>query len=279
MNGFRREVSFRVAFATVIQPVVDAVQMQPVVQSHCYADEPTVEKERSYMIINHKYKFIFLKTRKTAGTSIEIALSKFCDANDVITPISKEDELIRKELGFLGPQNFDVPLRFYSKMDWLRRIGRVNRKQFYSHAEAQLIRKCIDDKIWNTYFKFCFERDPFDKAISRYYWSTRDPRPEISEYLNSASIKLFSNWNNYTINDQIAVDFVGRYEKLADELGMIKEKLGLPGELSLPRAKGSYRKSRKHYSSLLDSESRARIEIVCAKEMAAFDYRWNESQD
>ncbi|MEL6382956.1 MAG: chondroitin 4-O-sulfotransferase, partial [Cyanobacteria bacterium J06626_18] len=30
------------------------------------------------MIISHEYKFIFLKTRKTAGTSIEIALSKFC---------------------------------------------------------------------------------------------------------------------------------------------------------------------------------------------------------
>ncbi len=56
-------------------------------------------------IINHKFKFIFIKTRKTAGTSLEIALSKFCDSEDMITRIKPMDEKIRKELGFQGPIN------------------------------------------------------------------------------------------------------------------------------------------------------------------------------
>lgn len=122
------------------------------------------------MIINHKYKFIFIKTRKTAGTSIEIALSQFCDTNDVITTLSK-DELIRQELGYPGPQKYNVALKYYGMRDWLNFIGKAKRKQFYNHSPAKFIRDCIPDRIWNNYFKFTFERNPFDKAISRYYWS------------------------------------------------------------------------------------------------------------
>lgn len=56
-------------------------------------------------IINYSKKFIFVKTNKTAGTSLEIALSQFCGADDVIGQIMKEDENLRRKLGFRTSKN------------------------------------------------------------------------------------------------------------------------------------------------------------------------------
>src|SRR5437762_6689028 len=40
------------------------------------------------MIISHKHKFIFIKTVKTAGTSLEVFLSQHCGPDDVLTPFA-----------------------------------------------------------------------------------------------------------------------------------------------------------------------------------------------
>jgi len=42
------------------------------------------------LIISHKFKFVFVKTRKTAGTSIEMALRPHLGPDDVATPIRED---------------------------------------------------------------------------------------------------------------------------------------------------------------------------------------------
>ena len=210
------------------------------------------------MIVSHAHEFIFLKTRKAAGTSIEIALSEFCGPDDIITAILPEDEKLRQELGFRGPQNHRGAVRFRH------------------HDTAAYVRSHLGDDVWDRYFKFSVERDPFDKAISRYYWSTPTVnRPPIEAYLESVDEGLLSSWSIYTIDDEIAVDLMVRYEQLRSDLALATRRIGLP-ELRLPHAKGDHRTDRRHYSQVLSPRSRATLERICARECEEFSYRWTD---
>ena len=52
-----------------------------------------------------------MKTKKVGGTSFEIALSKYCDENDIVTLISPEDENTRASLGYQKPVNYNMQNR------------------------------------------------------------------------------------------------------------------------------------------------------------------------
>jgi hypothetical protein len=238
------------------------------------------EQVFSHMIVNHQYKFIFLKTRKTAGTSIEIALSRFCGPNDVVTPITPGDEVKRQELGYRGPQNYHIPLYRYRLSDWRALMRERKSKKFFNHAPAWYVRQYLGKKIWNGYFKFCFERNPFDKAISAYYWyrRPRNGEEDFDGYLRLPSEReRLTNWGIYTLNDEIVVDYVGRYERLNEDLGFVIQQIGLPGQVALPLAKAGIRPDRSHYSQKLSAYARGHIESICAREIDAFSYEWVDS--
>lgn len=232
----------------------------------------------SRMILSHKHRFIFIKTAKTAGTSIEIALSKFCGPDDIITPISAQDETIRRQRGYRGPQNYHVPLKRYHKMDWLKLFAKGKRLTFYNHIGAAPIREWVGQDVWNNYYKFCFERNPWDKVLSfyhHYYWQFPDePRTTLSEFIHSglANKLIGLGFDLYAAQGEILVDKVGLYENMQADLDQIARKLNLPGSLELPRAKGHVRTDRTHYRELLTAEDREKIGKIFAREIAHFGY-------
>lgn len=229
------------------------------------------------MIISHKHQYIFLKTTKTAGSSIEISLSRFCGPDDIITPLTKKDENTRKELG-IYPRNHTRPLSLteYTYDDFfnlvLKRKKPKAKKIFWNHINAKEIRKIVGKKVWNNYFKFCFVRNPWDRAISRYYWNQEKTgkSEKIKESLTKNDPN--SNFPIYTIDGEIAVDYVGKYETLMDDLEFICNKLNIPFDGWLPKAKGNARKDRRHYSEILTPAQANLIKEKCAKEISWFDY-------
>jgi hypothetical protein len=230
------------------------------------------------MIISHKYKFIFLKTNKTAGTSIEIALSEFCDKDDIITPISTTDEIVRSNLGYQGSQNYHAPLLAYNLKDWTNLLIKQEKKnRFYNHISAKMARKYLRKKMWNDYFKFCFERNPWDRVISLYYWQHKtEPRPGISEFLNSkVPLELRKKGLElYTINGKVVVDKIYRYENLEEELKAITVQLNLPKVPVLPKTKSTHRLDKRHYRDILNDEDRKKIEKMFSEEIRLLGYEF-----
>jgi hypothetical protein len=227
------------------------------------------------MIICHEYKFIFIKTRKTAGTSIETALSKFCGECDVITSLSSEDEKARKDMGLRGMQNIHVPLLRYSGADIANLIN-LRRKRFHNHSPASEARRYVSRAKWSKYFVFCVERNPFDRAVCQYFWKNRKlvEKPDMQEFFRSLSTPSMSNWNVYSGKDGVLVDRILRYENLDQELSEVGNLLGINIDISSIHAKSHTRTDKRNYTEIIDYESRLVIEERCAKEIKHFGYHW-----
>ena len=110
---------------------------------------------------------------------MEIALSQFCGPDDIITPISKKEEVMRKSL-FVRPCNYNG---------------------YWNHMSATSVLERVGSKIWDSYFKFCFERNPWDKMVS-YYFHKRIGnlifkdfvKSCVADFLILSATREFSKW-------------------------------------------------------------------------------------
>ncbi len=201
------------------------------------------------MILSHKYKFIFIKTAKTAGTSIEVFLSKHCGPKDVVTPIAPpvQGHQPRNYEGFINP----IP-------EMLQRPGKVlpllqhtitSREKFYNHMPASEVKNQVPTGVWNGYFKFCVERNPWDKVLSHYHTDRSGTK--------------------------IIVDRILRYENLLPELGEVFSQLNIPFDGTLgTAAKSEYRSDRRPYQEIFNEEQRKIVEEAFAKEIELHGYRF-----
>ncbi len=231
------------------------------------------------MIISHKHKFIFLRVIKTASTSMAIALSKYCGSNDVISRLPPKDEALRKKMGYRGAQNNKfAPIWDYTlkSIAW-HALNRCVKHKLNTHALAREVKKEVGTDVWNNYYKFCFVRNPWDMIISDYYWVyQKEPRPPISDYLESMHVLRLRRkaYDVYTINGEVAVDRLCRFENITAEAAIIEKEIGLPGPLILPRAKTQYRQDKRSYREILNKEDQNKIANIFKEEIQLLGYKF-----
>jgi hypothetical protein len=172
-------------------------------------------------------------------------------------------------------QNIHVPLLRYSKVD-LVNLAKLQRKRFHNHSPAAEVRRYVGKDKWSKYFVFCVERNPFDRAVSQYFWKNRKltEKPDMTEFFRTLSTPSMSNWNVYSSKDELLVDKVLRYESLDQELSEVGNLLGINIDISSIHAKSHTRTDKRNYTEIIDNKSRLIIEERCAKEIKQFGYQW-----
>ena len=123
------------------------------------------------MIISHRKRFIFIKTVKTAGTSVESYFEKYCMPEGEWKKSHSRKEHVTEDgiIGFRGT-NAD-------QCNW------------YNHMPAQRVYTQIGKEIWDQYFKFTIVRNPFDKLISGFFMFERKKQ----NYSTIRKIKAFAD--------------------------------------------------------------------------------------
>lgn len=227
------------------------------------------------MIVSHRHRFIFLKTAKTAGTSLEIALSSICGPRDIITEISRDDEATRSRLGYRGPQNHRVPWLKLSPRG-LARIGVRGARPtwLFNHTTAGEIRAAVSSDVWRDYYKFTIVRNPWDRMVSLYFYMTRNqaPPPSFHDYIVGNPARVLDNWRQYTLDGRPVMDSVIRFEAFAETIASVSREAGFPATVldvfQAQNAKAQHR-DRSFRMSALDATF---IGLLAEPEARAFGY-------
>jgi hypothetical protein len=221
------------------------------------------------MIVSHRHKFIFVHLGRTGGRSLTEALARHCGPEDIITWTSGQ-----------------VPAR--------------NAASFWRHDSAAVIRAKVGERVWNEYFKFTFERNPWEKIVSRYWdyacgrspkfykqvWQRAFGRPlSFSEWFRLriwqgrlfglGHIRLPAHYHDYTERGRILVDFIGRCENRAAHVALLSERLGIEIRDDL-RHGAEFHRDRKPYTELFDPWMQRIVERVFRRDLDLLGYRFGQ---
>ena len=240
------------------------------------------------MIISHEHRLIFIKTQKTAGTSVEVLLSDLVEDSAVVTPVQPPVAGHRpRNFTSTGRLSVDGPAALRGGVRRLRSaVTRTPARAdlaFYNHMPATRVIEQVGRRTWDSYLTFTFERNPWDKVASAYFWQRgggADPevfrawvasRAPASTRIYSVAGTLPVDFPRYSLDGStVGVDVVGRFEHLADDLRSVLDQVGLTGA-DLPRSKSGTRPTIP-LGELYDDESTERVAMAFRKEINTFGY-------
>ncbi len=205
-------------------------------------------------MISFQKRFLFIHIPKTAGNSIQSILRDY-----------SEDEI--------------VALR--AEQDGIERFGLRNPNyQIKKHSTLAECRTALGEERFRNLYKFTCVRNPWDRMVSYYFRPTQhveawDRKEFRNLILNALSVADYLRLNKGEPDPFSNVDYIMRFENLADDFRSVCARLGIPAG-QLPQYN---RSSREHYSKYYDKDLRELIQKRFAAEIEHFGYTFDEEQD
>jgi hypothetical protein len=218
------------------------------------------------MLISYSHKFIFFHVTKAAGTSVKEALKVYAQEPEHFK-IARPSQQVEGQ-----------PNKFYEMWESL-----------LWHAKARDAKKELSEEVYNSFYKFAFVRNPWDWQVSYYHFILKE-----TTHIRHEQVKAMSGFQEYLewviatknpfpkgatklqkeiITDYdgtVIVDFVGRYETLAQDFQRVCHILGI--ESSLPHLN---RSSHQDYRSYYTETTRKIVEEYFKEDIELFGYTFD----
>jgi hypothetical protein len=240
------------------------------------------------LLVSHGKKFIYLKTVKTAGTSLEIALQKYCVPKGAGEIEEFCDEIITPA-GIIGFRGTKKPQGL----------------TYFNHMSAEQAAAAVGPTVWDEYFKFCIVRNPYEVMVSYFcYVVIYGARSRLDEqkfeqfmaYLEAqdfsqfkgmfdawllADPELVDNSDKYVVDGRVVMDDIIYYEKMAEGIQRVAKRLDVSPD-PLKKYKSGFRKFDQHWSEYYEEATAALVYKAVAPEFDLVGYNpesWRDGRN
>lgn len=192
------------------------------------------------MLISNKHKFIFIRNRKVAGSTVEHLLEPYLGPEDISTKNVEDGHMSYKRASSLFPRVFD---------------------SYYKFAiERNPWEKCVSAYEWHKQIK-----PGKVKGLS------------FEEYMDKYPNMLPCDWHKYAdYNNNIMVDDVFTVENIGELFGMLRNKfnIDIPEEIHYNTRLKQIK--RDHYSTYHTEKTKAMVELFFRNEIKHFGWEYEQ---